>query len=343
MRSLETESAPPPSPQLLCLTPMKNEAWIATRYAAANATWADLLLVSDQGSTDGTEDCLAGHDKVRLVPNRSREFDERHRQLLLIDAARQVDGPRTLVALDADEALSANARDSTEWDKLRGAPPGTVLRFKWVNILPDCQRAWIPAGHRVFGFVDDGTPHNAERIHSTRVPSPDGAPVIDFEEIVVLHFQYVAWDRMVSKNRWYQAWETLERPERGPLDVFRQYHHMLGSWDPSEIVPLKPEWLEGYLRQGIDFTTLRCEEVPWWDRELLDWLLEHGTKRFRRCAIWDRNWRDVARSVGEPVDSLTDPRSRFDRFVHRYLAATQHRRSSIDVRIAERCLRMGGW
>jgi hypothetical protein len=343
VRPFGTEHASPSAPQLLCLTPMRNEAWVAALYVAANATWADMLLVSDQGSTDGTAGLLSGRDKVRLVPNRSREFDERHRQLLLIDAAREVDGPRTLVALDADEALSANARESAEWARLRGAQPGTVLRFKWVNILPDCKRAWVPPGHRVFGYVDDGASHNPERIHSTRVPSPEGAPVLDFEEIVVLHFQYMAWDRMISKNRWYQAWEALERPERGPLDVFRQYHHMLGSWDQSEIVPVKPEWLDGYLRLGIDFTRLRSAKDLWWDREVLNWLLEHGTERFRRYAIWEQNWREVARSLGEPFDSLGDPRSRFDRFVHRYLAATQHRRSSLDVRVVERCLRMGGW
>jgi hypothetical protein len=329
--------------RLLCLTPMKNEAWIARRYVAANATWADVLLVADQGSTDETATHLASHPNVRHIPNGSRDYDERHRQSLLIDAARQFEGRRILIALDADEALSANARDTEEWTTLTNAAPGTVLRFKWVNILPGFEQAWIPPGHRVFGFVDDGTPHEADRIHSTRVPSPDGAPVIDFEDIVVLHFQYVSWDRMASKNRWYQAWETIERPERSALDVFRQYHHMLGSWDASEMVPLRPEWLDGYTKVGIDYASLRSEDFPWWDREVLGWLLEHGTARFRRAAIWDRNWQDVACAMAMPSEALADPRSRIEKLVHRYLAATQHRRSSIDVRILERCLRMAGW
>jgi hypothetical protein len=329
--------------QLLCLTPVRNEAWIADRYAAANATWADQLLVADQGSTDGTSELLARHSKVRLIANESPEYDERHRQLLLIAAARRIAGSRLMLALDADEALSANARDSSEWALLTNAEPGTVLRFKWVNVLPGFKRAWIPQDHRVFGFVDDGSDHRPDRIHSTRVPQPIGAPVIDFHDIVVLHFQYVAWERMLSKHRWYQAWETLERPDRGALDVFRQYHHMLGSWNDAEIVALDPQWLEGYQRQGIDYESLQAEDVTWWDAEILRWLKQHGVERFRQTAIWDRDWREVARLTGVPDQSLEDPRSLIEVAVHKYLAATQHRRTSIDVRLAERCLRISGW
>lgn len=48
------------------------------------------------------------------------------------------------MALDADEALSANVLDSAEWRAALAAEPGTVLRLRWANLLPGCRRAWIP-------------------------------------------------------------------------------------------------------------------------------------------------------------------------------------------------------
>ena len=52
---------------------------------------------------------------------------------MLVEAARSIpnDGKRIFIALDADEALSANWRKSPEWHKLLRAAPGTVLAFQW--------------------------------------------------------------------------------------------------------------------------------------------------------------------------------------------------------------------
>src|SRR5262245_50747701 len=158
---------------------------------------------------------------VDVVINDSPKFDEAHRQQLLLKRAREIDGKRVLIALDADEALSSNCLRSDEWRQILDARPGTLLRFRWVNILPGFQQAWIPHGHRVFGFVDDGSEHNAVRIHSTRVPQPPDAPVIDLQDITILHFQYVVWERAVRKWQWYQVWEHAHNRQKRPLQIFR--------------------------------------------------------------------------------------------------------------------------
>ena len=56
---------------------------------------------------------------------------------MLVEAARSIpnDGKRIFIALDADEALSANWRKSPEWHKLLRAAPGTVLAFRRLNLL----------------------------------------------------------------------------------------------------------------------------------------------------------------------------------------------------------------
>ncbi len=331
------------SPHVICLTPTRNESWIVDRFLAAARTWATHLIVADQHSTDGTWETLTRTPGVEAVVNDSPAYDESHRQRLLLSRARAIPGRRILLGLDADEALSANARRSPEWAKLESAAPGTILRFRWANVLPGFRQVWFPPEPRPFGFVDDGSPHHGTAIHSPRVPQPPGAPTLDFEDIVVLHFQYVAWERMVSKQRWYQAWEYTREGRKGPLDLFRQYHHMHGSWAPAELQPLRPEWLAGYARAGVDFHALKPEPVTWWDREVVQLLRHHGPRHFRRVAIWNHDWAAVAAHLGIADAQLHDPRSVVEKIVHRLLASTQHRRGDLPVRGLEKILRLAGW
>jgi hypothetical protein len=327
----------------ISLTPTRNERWVIRHFLAAANCWANHIVVADQGSVDGTRDVLQTTETVTFVDNDSAVFDEKRRQHLLIDRARQFPGKRILIALDADEALSANVRSSVEWQRVLAARPGTVLRFRWVNILPGFKTAWIPRDPTPFGFIDDGSEHTPSLIHSRRVPWPAGAAVIDLEDVVVLHFQYLAWDRMVSKHRWYQAWEHLTHRQKGPLDIFRAYHHMYGSWDRSDVHPVRSEWLEGYDRAGIDFRTLKGEAVTWWDSEVVQMLRDGGPESFRKLAIWDQDWNTVADRVGLAHGDLSDPRSVLEKIAHRVLLATQGHRGRWPVRAFERCLRIAGW
>jgi hypothetical protein len=327
----------------VCVTPTRNESWIIKQFVAAAELWASHIIVADQGSTDGTLQQLQSMPRVDVVINDSPVFDETHRQRILLERARQLEGRRILIGLDADEALSANCVETEDWHKMESAAPGTILRFRWVNILPGFNEAWIPPNRVPCGFVDDGTVTSGKRIHSPRVPNPPGAPILDLDDIVVLHFQYVLWERMVRKQRWYQAWEHLKHQQKGPLEVFREYNHMYGSWEQKEIHSVQPEWLEGFDRAGIDFRSLKCEPVTWWDREIVQMLREHGPARFRRIAIWDEDWNAIATHIGTNGVDLSDPRSTCERAVHRLLKITQKDRSNLLVRGFERLLRVAGW
>lgn len=327
----------------ICLTPTRNESWIVARFLSATRQWASHTIVVDQQSTDGTLETLQSAPGVRVIVNDSPVYDEAYRQKLLIGEARKIAGRKVLLALDADEALSANSLGSRDWDLIAAAPPGTVLRFRWVNILPGFNQVWIPSNRIACGFVDDGSDHQGTKIHSRRVPWPDGAPVLDLDDIVVLHFQYVAWDRVISKHRWYQAWEHLTHPEKSPLEIFRSYHHMYGSWGREELFPLQPEWLKAYDEAGVDFRSLTSEPVMWWDRELLKMLSEHGPDRFRRIAIWDKDWKAFAQKLAVTSGRFDDPRSWFEKTAHRVLKSTQRSRGNWGVRGFEKLLRSTGW
>jgi len=196
----------------------------------------------------------------------------------------------------------------------------------------------------VFGFMDDGSEHRGQAIHSTRLPMPPDAPVQTLHEVSVLHYQYVDWSRMKSKQRWYQCWERVNRPRRPAIGIYRQYHFM-DAVLPEQQMTVPPEWLSGYEAHGIDMTSVVTEPFYRWDLEILDLIVKHGASKFRRLNIWDVDWAAVARAAGRTVDPalLLDPRTAFEKRVHRWLASTQARCLDPRVRRVQRLLRLFGW
>ena len=310
-------------PYVICLTPVRNEAWILDRFLACASLWADRIIVGDQHSTDGSQEIARRFDKVELLENRSTEFDEHQRSTLLIDAARRYPGPRLLIALDADEVLSANFMDSPEWERVLSSPPGTVMAFDWVNLLPGCRAYWRRLRRRL-GFMDDGSPFVGTKFHSQRIPIPKNDRRLELNDIKVLHYALVDSDRVKSKVRWYQAFEALSAPGTSATANYRRYFHPhdVGGEDTF---PVGAGWFEGYEKLGIDMTTVERPAHYWWDLEVMTWILQHGPERFRHLPIWDVDWSRLARDAGlkDSDRRLSDPRRWIDRIAHRYLHATQ--------------------
>lgn len=334
----------PRDPSLICLTPVKNEAWILDRFLQCASTWADHIVVADQHSNDGSREIARSYEKVKLIDNNHPGYDEEARQKLLIRTARQISvgRKRILIALDADEMLTANWMQSDEWRAICDAPKGTILRFKWANVTPDIKAGWLPDDWMPFGFVDDGSPHQGQRIHSPRIPVPDDAPRLDLNDIRVLHYQYANWERMKSKQRWYQCYERLAHPAKRPVTIYRQYHHMDAAIQQAE--PFPDAWFDEYEDQGIDMTTIDTKPYYWWDEELVQLFEECGTMPFRRLSVWDVDWAQKAQAMGYDINgSLQDPRSALDRAAHQWLNRTQPHRHRIDVRALQKILQLAGW
>jgi glycosyltransferase involved in cell wall biosynthesis len=331
-------------PTVICLTPVKNEAWVLERFLRCASVWADHIIIADQKSTDSCQEIARQFKKVIIMENPSPTYNEFVREKLLIEAARNIPGPRLFVALDADEALTANFMDSVEWDMILRAPRGTVIRFQWVNLLPDFLRCWVPDYDFPWGFMDDEAEHVGAPIHSPRVPVPTDAPVIKLSQIKVLHYQYTDWSRMKSKQRWYQLWERINRPDRRPVENYRVYHRM-DAIDAATIRPVLEEWFVGYEKQGIDMRNIKRENVFWYDKEILEWFDKYQTKHFRREAIWDVDWPGIAEKFG--VDGnlrrFRDPRNGLERLIHRWLKRTQRTYGKRHIRTLEKILGAFDW
>lgn len=321
----------------ICITPVKNEAWILDRFLERAAEWADHIVIADQGSDDGSADIASRHPKVHLVENPARDYDEAGRKRTLLDAARAIADDAILVALDADEMLTPNWDGSAEWDAVQTAPPGTVVRVEHVNVRPDRRTSWRTGDFWAMGFIDDGrSPPPEGLIHIPRVPLPAGRPELVLNEIKVLHLQYMDLARYRTKQRWYQCWERVTFPGKRPIQIYRQYHHM-EAVPQSRLEPLPDDWIK-----TVDIET---SEGPYrWDREVIDMLGAHGIGRFSKIDMWDDvDWELILHLHGLGTDRVADPRTRLEREVHQWLRTTQPIAYRKRVRYVQRALRLLGW
>jgi len=312
-------------PLLFCLTPVKNEAWILERFLKCASVWADRIIIADQGSTDGSREIAAQFPKVTLLHNDSEGWSEPVRQRMLLAEARRTPGPKVLLALDADEFLTANFLTSREWCSILNAQPGTVIGIQWPEIevnFSDLNYFYYPA-ILPFGFVDDGSDHEPELIHGPRLPMPVGAKMLALTEIKLMHYCLADVDRFRSRIRWYQCFEYLASKKK-PMDLYRFYYKI--RFVPSHAIAKVPrEWVQGYEERGIDMSSVIRDRTYRWDRDVLEYFRQHGARKFKRLKIWDADWTKLRDELypEEACKGPIDPRSKFDKFVHRWLESTQ--------------------
>jgi glycosyltransferase involved in cell wall biosynthesis len=286
-----------PQRPLVVLTPVKNEAWVLERFLTVTSQVADLLVVADQGSTDGSREICRGFSKVHLLDNPATEYDEAHRQALLLCAARElVPGEKILLALDADEIIAADAPGSAGWQAMLAAPPGTVLCFEKPDLWQGtemCLRYHTPWP---VGYVDDGARHVAQRLHSIRIPTPPGAPRFHVPDVKILHYAFTRLDQQAAKVRFYSVQENLHRTS--PLYRRRALYSKTRDWSAGgRLEPVPREWLAGWEDAGIDLHTIPHETFYWQDFEVLRLFARHGVRRFWLDDVWGFDWEACRRSA----------------------------------------------
>ncbi len=326
--------------KIICLTPVKNEVWILQRFLKSASLWADHIIIADQNSTDGSIEITQSFPKVTLIKNTSKTFNEPERQKMLIDEARKIPGKKILIALDADESLTADSVHNPEWEIIKTLEPGTVLKFDWMNVLPEKSAYWKTQFKMPFGFVDNGSDHQGKMIHSLRIPVPQDSPEYFPKHIEVMHFQYADWKRMESKHRWYQCWEHINDPKRSIIGMYRQYHHMY-SIHMSQYKALPKEWFEKYMLHGIDYMSFKSDYSYYWDHEIINLFNTYGLKFFSKIDIWDVNWDTIAKNMHiHTISPLYDPRTRFEKILNVYLKKTQPYMGNIFLKTIDRLTRI---
>jgi glycosyltransferase involved in cell wall biosynthesis len=327
-------------PLLICLTPVRNEAWILDRFLACTSCWADHIIIADQNSTDGSREIAQKYTKVILIENAGEEYNEPKRQKLLLQEARKIRGKKVLIALDADEAFVSGFSNTTDWQTILNGNKGDFFSLEWINIFPGYKKGWLPGTYSTIVFIDDDTNMGYEDygpdLHAyPRIPNPENKVVQRLQTIKILHFQYTVWKRMQSKHRFYQCLEHINSPEKHPISIFRMYHHMY-SVPKDQIINISKLHFDDYIKEGIIIKQDPIDTVFWFDEEVLRMFEEYGYEKFRKLDIWGTNWDDISNRFKAPFPK--DPRNWFDKLIHIWLRHTQKYKNSLFVKRIERSI-----
>jgi glycosyltransferase involved in cell wall biosynthesis len=325
----------PELPKIIVLCPVRNEAWILPTFLSVTSTFADYIIIADQGSTDGSREICACYEKVIIVDNSSQQFNEPEREKLLISVARKIPGPKVLIALDADEILSATVHTSPEWQTMLNSKPGTSIAWPIIHLW---RSPWFyktnisftdVLPHQIHAYVDDGTEHIGRVIHSPHLPHRIDSPILLLNSIVALHYQFAAYERAMSKQRWYICYEHLLDGHKSWVDIYQRYGWLIDGFQRLPVIPCQREWHQGWIERGIDTTSVLVEHHFWWDWEVLRWLAKYGETTFRHARIWDVDWEAIRQAglkmgIGDlPERPIKDPRSYSDRWLLRLLQVSQ--------------------
>lgn len=298
-------------PTIICLTPVRNEAWILDTFMKSTSLWADHIIIADQNSTDGSREIIKKYPKATIIDNNSSTPNEPERQRLLLNAARLIPGDKIIMSIDTDEILSPEALSSDTWNNILSQKPGTILQFQWATLFPHTTKYWT-GYHLPYGYVDDGVEHtNNSFFHGSRVPTPSGNFVYNVNEFKVIHFQYMNPERNARRQRWYQCLE-LDNPSiaNNPIDIYRKYHYEQ-SWSQDRITDIPTFWIEQYLQYGIDILKTYQENSYWYDNEVKNLFKKYGYKHFKKLDIWN-----------DPFEEY-DPRNFIDKLIHFWLKKSQ--------------------
>ena len=289
------------TPKIVVITPVKNEAWILERFLSVTSEFADHIIIADQNSTDGSQAICKKYPKVILVENKSDKFNESDRQLLLIQAARDlIPEHKILLALDADEILAANAIETQSWQAMLKAKPGTVLCFEKPDLFTtthECIRTGILTP---LGYVDDGAEHKPQKIHSVRIPMPEYATRLHIHDIKIIHYAVTRLDAHASKLRLYSVIENV-LDVSNPLSRRSRYPSNPDYLSLGKLETAPNEWFLGWENRGIDMHTIIKQKYYHYDFEVLRYFHKYGIKRFWLEDIWKYDWeacRQYAQSIG---------------------------------------------
>lgn len=295
-------------PQIVVITPIKNESWILHRFLSTTSLWADKIIIADQNSTDSSIDICSHYDKVVVIKNDQNKYDEASRQILLIETARKlVEGPKILFALDADEILAANAVNTLGWQKILTAVPGTVIYLEKPDLYlstNDCIR-WKD-NYFPIGYVDNNSKHNPKVIHSTRIPVSENTIRLVVHDVKVLHYGLANPDLQKAKVRFYSVVENIENV-RFSFKRRSGYSRTFLNSFKSQVESVEINWFNRWENLGIDMNTINPSNFHpyhWHDFEVLKNFKIYGEKRFYWDDIWHFDWEKCRKFA--KINGITD-------------------------------------
>ncbi len=278
----------------ILVMPVKNEEWILEKSLACGSLWADHIIIADQNSTDKTLEICKKFKKVICIKNESKGYNEGLRRQLLLDAARSFDGCNFIANLAADEIFSSNILKSESYDRLvENRAPGTGFLFQWIQLwrsesLFRSDGSMWAKSYMPFAFIDDRKANFQPGFaHLSRIPEPMLGKALKIEEIKVLHYQFVDFERMLSKQRWARVLEFAHINKSDFLTSLKLNHkyYVTKNEHGLRTEPAPAEWFNGYPEVPI-----KKFNGDWRNDTVKKNIEELGTERLKWLDIWDYNW-----------------------------------------------------
>ena len=273
------------------MVPVRNEAWVLEHALSCLSAFCDVVIVSDQGSTDGSQDICRRFPKVVLIeaPPGADRLPQQARWRLL-DAARNYDGNNFMWCTDADELVSPRlARAFIDESRAELTPPRAVS-LRYIHLWKSLSRYrddWSQYGPtwKVMAWMDDRRvdfPRDPGRppLHEPRTPMDHDPNALRAANVPVLHLQFALWRRNQMKQAWYRAVEWLDGRTR-VKDINEMYAI---TFEPlfARMTPLPQAWLE-----GVTLPSASVDDEPsWHDAEMLRLFDAKGIEFFEPLEIW---------------------------------------------------------
>lgn len=275
-------------PVIICCG-VKNEEANLRRVLPAWELFANHIVLADQFSEDNTREVASHSPKVTLIENNDKDYNEKNRNTLLVNKAREIASNAILLYLDADEVPSANILHSPEWTMFCKSPEGTTGYLRWIQVWKTpyqyISSGYTNSGSMPFFFVDDGRSlDNMRTMHGSRgVGMEDPSRIFMFSDVVVLHLAGLNFARTEKKQNWYKIWWTLKG---GPFHHTNINHNWIYNVKSKNLSPAEPEWYDAYKHKNIDITSVEYKQLEWYDLYALAAFKKHGEKAFYLLDIW---------------------------------------------------------
>ena len=255
--------------------------------------FVDEILGYDDNSTDESASLFLGKGGklIHFTPTSvwSNGGENQIRQALLQEGRRR--GGQFFVVLDCDETFNAFFKDSFE-SYLQNMAPGQSMRLKWINLWDSQDRfcssnsIWEP-NYKEFAFRDHpDLSYGSGRLHSfgrvAKATTVFGGVDVPDDEGVVLHSQFVSWERLQLKQSWYRLQEWLYTTQ-STYAINKKYRITLNKH--VDTLPLPPHW-----KPKLDFQNPSRNEIVennWHLVEIKSLIDKHGVEKLEKLDIWN--------------------------------------------------------
>ena len=177
--------------KVIALLPIRNEAWVLEHTLACLSGFCDVIVASDQQSTDDSREICRRFPKVALIeskPSAGSEQLPKQARWRLLDAARDYEGHNLLWCTDADELPSPRLTQAFLLRDRDRLTPGVAVELRFYNLWGSMGKyrqdlSMYGPYWKQAAVVDDRKvdfPGSADLppLHEPRIPGSEGMPVV---------------------------------------------------------------------------------------------------------------------------------------------------------------------